>query len=106
MNQNITDNGSWYAQNIDPELDAKLDEFDRIIKDTFGAEVEFIRHSLWSERVSFTTVKFTDGGFIGFRVSPRKVVDDTYQLNPADRLRRAFNAFGIELPFWMLSRSA
>lgn len=104
MNKNITNTESWYAENIDPELDAKLDEFDGIIADTFGEEVVGIEHFIYTERTSFTTVRF-ERGYIGFRVVPRMVVDDTYEAS-TDRLRRAFEAFGIELPFWMRRMSA
>ncbi|MBR3385256.1 MAG: hypothetical protein IKG69_08685 [Atopobiaceae bacterium] len=103
MNRNIKNNESWYAENIAPALDARLDAFDATIADTFG-EAATIEHFIYSESVSFTTVRF-DRGYIGFKVTPRRVTDDTYERVGAGNLRRAFEAFGIELPYWMLRES-
>lgn len=103
MNKNITTD-NWYAENHAAELDAALDSFDKAIGEAFGDEVAYIKHGLWSERVSFTTVKFADGHYIGFTVTPSRVSDGGYEAM-ADQLRRAFTAFGIELPYWMLRES-
>ena len=100
MNANIkTDN--WYAENHTAELDSALDSFDKAISGAFGGEVAYIKHGLWSERVSFTTVKFADGHYIGFTVTPDRVSDSGYEAL-TDQLRRAFDALGIEHPYWML----
>lgn len=87
---------------IDPTdaLNNKLNEFDSVIDETFGYEINYIKHFLWSENVSFTTVKFANGDFINFRVSSKRVIDDTYTASK-EHLRKAFIAFGIELPYWM-----
>jgi hypothetical protein len=87
---------------IDPteELNNKLNEFDSVITKTFGDEVVSISHRLWSENTSFTSVEFVNGDFIDFRVSSKRVIDDTYTANK-EHLRKALRAFGIELPFWM-----
>lgn len=104
MNKNITEN-NWYAQNMDPELDPKLDAFDQTIAETFGSEVKYIEHFIYTERLSFTKVKFNDGEYIEFSVTTKAVVDEGYQAS-ADKLRRAYNAFNIELPYWMYRRNA
>ena len=87
---------------IDPtiELNDKLNAFDNIITETFGDEVDCIKHELWSEHISFTNVYFTNGDYIGFRVSAKKVIDDTYNASK-EYLRKAFKAFDIEMPYWM-----
>jgi hypothetical protein len=87
---------------IDPtdELNDKLNEFDSIIAETFGDEIDHITHELWSEHISFTSVGFKDGEYIGFRVSAKMVRDDTYRASK-DRLRKAFKTFDIEMPYWM-----
>ena len=87
---------------IDPtnELNDSLNAFDGIIAETFGEEVAYIRHDLWSESVSFTNVKFENGDYIGFRVSAKTVRDDTYNAS-REHLRKAFKAFDLEIPFWM-----
>jgi len=87
---------------IDPtnELNDKLNTFDSIMAETFGDEIAYIKHELWSENVSFTSVKLTDGDYIGFRVSAKTVRDDTYNASK-EHLRKAFRAFGIEMPYWM-----
>lgn len=87
---------------IDPtdELIDKLNAFDKIISDTFGDDVAYIEHALWDKHVSFTTVKFANGEYIGFRVNARGVMDDTYNAS-TERLYRAFKAFHFEIPYWM-----
>lgn len=87
---------------IDPtdELNDKLNAFDSIIAETFGDEISYIKHELWSEHVSFTSVKLTNGDYIGFRVSAKNVIDDTYDASK-EHLRKAFKAFSIEMPYWM-----
>lgn len=87
---------------IDPtnELNDKLNTFDSIMAETFGDEIARIKHELWSENVSFTSVKLTNGDYIGFRVSAKGVIDDTYNAS-REHLRKAFRAFGIALPCWM-----
>ena len=99
MNANINPD-NWYSEHHTAKLDAALDSFDKTIYEAFGGEVAYIKHSLWSERVSFTTVKFADGHYIGFTVTPDRVSDSGYEAM-ADQLRRAFDAFGIEHPYWM-----
>ncbi len=87
---------------IDPtnELNDKLNAFDSIIAETFGDEIAHIEHDLWSEQISFTRVRLTNGEYIGFRVSAKTVRDDTYNASK-EHLRKAFRAFGIEMPYWM-----
>lgn len=87
---------------IDPtdELNDKLNAFDGVMTKTFGDEISYIKHELWSEHISFTSVKLTNGDYIGFRVSAKKVIDDTYDASK-EHLRKAFRAFGIEVPYWM-----
>lgn len=89
---------------IDPtdELNDRLNAFDATIEATFGDDVAYIRHELWSEHVSFTTVKFyaNGGDYIGFRVGEHGVIDDTYMAD-VEHLRKAFKAFGIDMPYWM-----
>lgn len=100
MNANIQPD-NWYTENHTAELDAALDSFDKAINGAFGDEVAYIEHGLWSERVSFTTVKFSDGHYIGFTVTPNRVSDSGYEAL-TDQLRRAFDVLGIEHPYWML----
>ena len=87
---------------IDPtdELNDKLNAFDSVIAETFGDEIDHIIHELWSEHVSFTRVRLTNGDYIGFRVSAKGVIDDTYNASK-EHLRKAFRAFDIEMPYWM-----
>lgn len=87
---------------IDPtnELNDKLNAFDNTIIETFGDEIDHIKHELWSEHISFTSVKFVNGEYIGFRVSAKGVIDDTYNASK-ESLRKAFKAFDIEMPYWM-----
>ena len=87
---------------IDPtdELNNKLNEFNSIIGETFGYEISSIKHFLWSESVSFTTVKFANDDYIYFRISSKRVIDDGYTASK-EHLRKAFEAFNIELPYWM-----
>lgn len=87
---------------VDPtnELNDNLNAFDGIIAETFGSEVAYIKHELWSENTSFTSVKFENGDYIGFRVTAKTVRDDTYNAS-RERLRKAFRAFDLEIPFWM-----
>ena len=89
---------------IDPTdaLNDRLNAFDATIAATFGDDVAYIKHELWSEHVSFTTVKFhaNGGDYIEFRVSEHGVIDDTYMAD-VEHLRKAFKAFGIEMPYWM-----
>lgn len=87
---------------IDPtdELNSKLNAFDGIIAATFGNEVTYIKHELFSENVSFTSVKFTNDDYIGFRISSKMIIDDTYNAS-MKHLRKAFKAFNIETPVWM-----
>lgn len=82
------------------ELNNKLNMFDSVINGTFGYEINYIKHFLWSENVSFTTVKFANGDFINFRVSSKRVIDDGYTASK-EHLNKALRAFGIELPYWM-----
>lgn len=93
---------------IDPtnELNDSLNAFDKIIFDTFGDDVAYIRHELWSEHVSFTTVKFFSNGgdYIHFRVGEHSVVDDTYMAD-VEHLYKAFKAVNIEMPYWMMVQS-
>lgn len=98
-NANIKNNGFCI---IDPTegLNDNLNEFDRIIGETFGDEIAYIKHELWSEHISFTSVKLTNGDYIGFRVSAKTVCDDTYNASK-EHLRKALKAFRIELPYWM-----
>lgn len=87
---------------IDPtsELNDALNAFDATIVETFGEEVARIKHELWSENTSFTSVKLENGDFIGFRVTAKTVRDDTYHASK-EHLRKAFKAFDLEIPFWM-----
>lgn len=87
---------------IDPreDLNNKLNEFDSVINKTFGDEVVSIRHELWSENNSFTSVEFANGDFIDFLVSSNRVIDGAYTASK-EHIRKALRAFGIELPFWM-----
>lgn len=87
---------------IDPtdELNDKLNAFDSTIAETFGNEIIRIKHELWSENISFTSIKFDNGNYIGFRVSSKMIIDDTYNAS-MERLHKAFRAFGIEMPGWM-----
>ena len=93
---------------IDPtkELNDKLNDFDATIAATFGDDVAYIKHELWSEHVSFTTVKFhaNGGDYIGFRVGEHRVIDDTYMAD-VEHLYKAFKAFGIEIPYWMMKQA-
>lgn len=93
---------------IDPtnELNDSLNAFDKIISDTFGDDVAYIRHELLSEHVSFTTVKFhaNGGDYIGFRVGEHRVTDDTYMAD-VEHLYKAFKAFNIEMPYWMRAQA-
>ena len=82
------------------ELNDKLNAFDNIVTETFGDEIAYIKHELWSEHVSFTSVKLTNGDYIGFRISAKIVRDDTYNASK-EHLRKAFRAFDIEMPYWM-----
>lgn len=111
MNANIQPD-NWYAENHTAELDAALDSFDKAINEAFGDEVVYIKHNLWDSRTSFTTVKladhsytdFTDYNNIGFTVTPKGVSASGYMAS-IKQLRRAFDALGIELPYFM-SREA
>lgn len=87
---------------IDPtnELNDSLNAFDATIAETFGDEVAYIKHELWSESTSFTSVKLENGDYIGFRVTAKTVRDDTYNAS-REHLRKAFRAFDLEIPFWM-----
>ena len=87
---------------IDPtnELNDNLNAFDSTMAETFGDEIDHISHELWSEHISFTRVGFVNGDYIGFRVSAKGVIDDTYNASK-EHLRKAFRAFGIEIPYWM-----
>ena len=93
---------------IDPtnELNDSLNAFDAIIAATFGDDVAYIKHEIWSEHVSFTTVKFFSNGgdYIHFRVGEHRVVDDTYMAD-VEHLYRAFKAFNIEMPYWMMAQA-
>lgn len=93
---------------IDPtkELNDNLNAFDAIIAATFGDDVAYIKHDLWSEHVSFTTVKFfaNGGDYIGFRVGEHRVIDDTYMAD-VEHLYKAFKAFNIEMPYWMMAQA-
>jgi hypothetical protein len=91
---------------IDPtdDLNDSLNAFDKVISDTFGDEVAHITHQLWSEHTSFTSVKFVNDEYIGFRVSAKGVIDDTYRASN-ERLYRAFKAFNIEMPYWMMAQA-
>ena len=86
------------------ELNDSLNAFDAIIAATFGDDVAYIKHDLWSEHISFTTVKFVNGEYIGFRVSAKGVIDDTYNASN-EHLYRAFKAFNIGMPYWMLAEA-
>lgn len=87
---------------IDPtnELNDALNAFDATIAETFGEEVARIKHELWSERVSVTSVKLTNGDYIGFRVTAEWVCDDTYHAS-REHLRKAFRAFNLVMPGWL-----
>lgn len=91
---------------IDPtnELNDSLNAFDAIISATFGDDVAYIEHDLWSEHVSFTAVKFGNGDYIGFRVSAKGIIDDTYNASN-EHLYKAFKAFNIEMPYWMMAQA-
>lgn len=93
---------------IDPtdELNDSLNAFDKIINDTFGDDVAYIKHEIWSEHVSFSTVKFfaNGGDYIHFRVSENRVIDDTYMAD-VEHLYKAFKAFNIEMPYWMMAQA-
>ena len=82
------------------ELNDKLNAFDSTMAETFGDEIANIEHDLWSEHISFTRVRLTNGDYIGFRVSAKMVRDDTYNASK-EHLRKAFRAFDIEMPYWM-----
>lgn len=88
------------------ELNDNLNAFDKVIFDTFGDDVAYIKHDLWSEHVSFTTVKFfaNGGDYIGFRVGEHRVIDDTYMAD-VEHLYKAFKAFNIEMPYWMMAQA-
>lgn len=87
---------------IDPtiELNDALNAFDATIAETFGNEIAYIKHELWSENTSFTSVKLTNGDYIGFRVTAEWVCDDTYSASK-DHLRKAFRAFNLVAPGWL-----
>lgn len=103
-NANIKRNSNLI--NPTDELNDNLNAFDKIISDTFGDDVAYIRHELWSEHVSFTTVKFhaNGGDYIGFRVGEHRVTDDTYMAD-VEHLYKAFKAFNIEMPYWMRAQA-
>jgi hypothetical protein len=82
------------------DLNNKLNEFDSIIAETFGDEVAYIKHQLWNNNISFTTVKFDNGDYIGFRVCSKMIFDDTFNASK-EHLNKAFRAFGIAMPSWM-----
>lgn len=100
MSRNANINPSYNFFVPSDELNDRLNRFDNTISDAFGTEVAEIEHALWSERVSFSRVRFTNGDYIGFRIGVNGLVDDTYHASHK-HLRRAFIALGIELPHWL-----
>lgn len=104
INANIKRNSTL----VDPtsELNDNLNAFDATIAAIFGDDVAYIEHDLWSEHISFTTVKFfaNGGDYIGFRVGEHRVTDDTYMAD-VEHLCKAFKAFGIEMPYWMMAEA-
>lgn len=86
---------------VDPTdaLTNKLNAFNSTIDKTFGSEIAYIEHHLWDDKLSFTFVKFENGDHIGFVVTEKMVLDDTYEASHK-HLRKAFSAFGLEMPYW------
>lgn len=80
-------------------LNEALNRFDATISETFGEELGSIEHFAYTERLSLTTVRFADGGYISYRVRSGYVVDDCYHTT-GDRLRRGMRAFGLVAPSW------
>lgn len=99
MNANINPD-NWYSEHHTAKLDAALDSFDKAIYEAFGGEVAYIKHNLWDSRTSFTTVKFTDDRYIGFTVTSKGVSDSGYMAS-IQQLRRAYDALGIEYPYFL-----